>query len=304
MALRNWLDVFTRIHHVPVSRRLAAYLLLMAVYTIGVDWFSSGQTKMLIQATGAIYGTYVLGMLIVFRTNSAYDRWWEARKLWGQLTNDTRNFFLKLSTFLEGDAVEMREFSKIMMAFPYALKDHLRDEAVLIKLPGYENDTMQVKHVPLYLSQLAYERLTALRKSGHIDGFQQMQLDAHLSALMDICGACERIKTSPIALSYRAIVRQGIGLNLLGLPWYLTSDFHWWSLPISLTASYFLIGLELIAEDIEEPFGRGDDNLPLERYCMNIETSVREIVTRECNEVLALPVVSAEPTVLKPTVQS
>jgi len=294
MNTKRWLHVFTRIHHIPVSRRLAAYLVVMAVYTILVDWFSSGQTKLLAQATGAIYGTYILGMLIVFRTNSAYDRWWEARKLWGQLTNDSRNFFLKLSTFLDGDPVELREFGKIFIAFPFALKDHLRDEAILTKIQGYEGDYAYVKHVPLYLSQRAYERLTALKKSGQIDGFEQMQLDTHLSSLMDICGACERIKTSPIALSYRAIVRQGIGLNLLGLPWYLAPDFHWASVPIALTAAYFLIGLELIAEDIEEPFGQGDDNLPLESYCENIKASVTEIIVREAGEaVLALPVVLA-----------
>ncbi len=264
----------------------------MAFYTGLVDWMSTGQTKLVAQATGAIYGTYILGMLIVFRTNSAYDRWWEARKLWGQLTNDTRNFFLKLSTFLNGDPVEMREFGKIFIAFPYALKDHLRDEAILTKIPGYKDDYAYAKHVPLYLSQKAYERLTNLRKSGQIDGFEQMQLDHHLSSLMDICGACERIKTSPIALSYRAIVRQGIALNLLGMPWYLAPDFHWVSIPIALTAAYFLIGLELIAEDIEEPFGEGDDNLPLATYCANIQTSVTEIVVREAGEdVLTLPVV-------------
>lgn len=293
MAFHSWVQVFTRIHKVPVSRRLAVFLVLMGIYTYAVDWFASTQTKLLVQASGAIYGSYVLGMLIVFRTNSAYDRWWEARKLWGQLTNDTRNFFMKLSTFLKGDAVELREFGRLFVAFAFGLKDHLRDEAHLQSLPGFADDSANVKHVPLYISQRAYERLTNLRKTGRIDGFEQMQLDTHLSALMDVCGACERIRTSPIAVSYRAIVRQGIGLNLLSMPWFLTPDFHWATLPIVLTASYFLIGLELIAEDIEEPFGRGDDNLPLEKYCENIQSSVNEVVQRECGEdPLALPMVS------------
>jgi putative membrane protein len=104
-----------------------------------------------------------------------------------------------------------------------------------------------------------------------------VSLDRHLSAYMDICGACERIRSTPLALSYRAFRRQGIALNLIILPLYSASALPLvLSVPISVIASYFLIGLELIAEEIEDPFGHDSDDLPLDTICERICTvSVR-----------------------------
>jgi ion channel-forming bestrophin family protein len=112
-----------------------------------------------------------------------------------------------------------------------------------------------------------------------IDSVLYLSLDHHARALMDICGSCERIKSSPIAVSYRAFMRQGIALNLLAWPWYLTGEYNWWwSLPPILIGAYFLIGIELIAEDIEEPFGYEGDDLPLDNLCANIKKSVGRIM--------------------------
>src|SRR5438874_1631739 len=88
-----------------------------------------------------------------------------------------------------------------------------------------------------------------------------------------------RIRTSPLAVSYRAFMRQGIALNLLALPWYVVPELSlWWSLPLVLIGAYFLIGLELIAEDIEDPFGHDGDDLPLDTICSNIQKTVTEIL--------------------------
>lgn len=133
-------------------------------------------------------------------------------------------------------------------------------------------------HGPVYLAGKIYEKIKAWQLKG-LDELFLLQVDLHLKALMDICGSCERIKNSPLALSYRAFMRQGIALNLLFLPWYIEPQFEYWtSLPIILIGSYFLIGLELIAEDIEEPFGFDGDDLPLDTICETIKKTVTEIV--------------------------
>ena len=100
-----------------------------------------------------------------------------------------------------------------------------------------------------------------------------------MRGFMDICGACERIKSSPLVLSYRAFIRQGIAINLAAVPWYTatTLPLHW-ALPIIIFASYFLIGLELIAEDIEDPFGYDGDDLPLDTICDKIRLVVGQIM--------------------------
>jgi len=279
--VRDWLRPFTRIHTIPVSRKLLVYLVLMGLYTALVDWFSSGDSKTFVQANGGLFGSLILSVLIVFRTNSANDRWWEARKLWGQLVNDSRNFIIKLSCFPGIEESSREQLSRLLIAFPFALKQHLRGDTNLCHVPGFEQDQHKPNHLPLYIAEQTYVFLSLLKTKKQIDGFEQLQLDRHARALMDICGACERIKSSPIALSYRAIMRQLIALNLLGLPWYLAPDFHLWTVPIALVAAYFLIGLELIAEDIEEPFGVGDDNLPLEKYCETIKCSINDVLSAE-----------------------
>lgn len=270
--------IFRRLGAGPVRNRLFFALLAVGLYSFFVDWFDSQQLKMVVQASGAIYGSFILGVLLVFRTNSAYDRWWEARKLWGQLTNETRNICIKIDALTQSDRNTVLQFARLLIAFPYALKEHLRSGCKLSDVPGFQHATKSPRHVPFYIADQAYKHLLDLRRSGVITSVEQLQVDANIKALMDICGSCERIRHSPVALSYRQILRHGIALNLFGMPWYLAPDFHYWTIAIVMTAGYFMIGLELIAEDIEEPFGHGDDNLPLEDYCKTIEESVIDML--------------------------
>ena len=95
---------------------------------------------------------------------------------------------------------------------------------------------------------------------------------------MDICGSCERIRNTPLSSSYRALLRHGIALYVLISPFYLIEDTGPSSYPVFVLAAYFLIGIELVAEDVEQPFQTAGDNLPLERYAATIEASVTEIL--------------------------
>jgi putative membrane protein len=257
---------------------MVAGLFIMALYTILVDKIDSSEIKTLAQASITVFGTTVLGVLLVFRTNTANERWWEGRKLWGQLVNDSRNLAVKVNAFMENHHTYRQEVHRILVAFAFALKDQLRNGVQISQIPGFETSSATPEHVPLYLSELLCDLLKKAKNEGLIDGYEHLQLDVHSRALMDICGGCERIRNSPIPLSYRALIRQALLFGLIALPWELTPDFHIWTIPVVLLASYFFIGLELIAEDIEEPFGIGDDNLPLESYCKTIEHSVAQVL--------------------------
>ena len=96
---------------------------------------------------------------------------------------------------------------------------------------------------------------------------------------MDVCGGCERIHRTPLAKSYRWFVRQLIAIYLITLPWGLTEDFGIWTVPTVVLIGYFMIGLEAIAADIEEPFGTDADDLRLDEMCRSVDASVREIMT-------------------------
>lgn len=287
-ALTMWMRPFTRVYKFSVFKRVWFYLALLAVYAVAVDWVSARMLSVpgkVFKEVGnaGTYGGIVLGLLLVFRTNSAYERWWEGRKLWGQLTNDSRNFALKVHSLVDTPEHVKKRLGELVISFAFALKHHLRGTKPTEPLPGINDvDPSEPDHLPLFIAKQVYELIGEWSDAQSIDGFKLQVLDPHARALMDICGGCERIKNSPIAVSYRAFMRQGIALNLLSWPWYLTHEYNvWWTMPPLLIGAYFLIGIELIAEEIEEPFGKDDDDLPLDDICNNIKRTVHSILQIE-----------------------
>ncbi|MBX9695980.1 MAG: hypothetical protein K2Z81_26575 [Cyanobacteria bacterium] len=284
-----WFLAFTNFHKIPVFRRVWLHVALMALYSLGVDFVvghlqESGHmlsSKDFKEAAGAVAFTgMLLGLLLVFRTNAAYDRWWEGRKLWGQLVNDSRNLCLKVNALVDvRDEEEKIRFGNLVISFAFALKHHLRGTVPSAALPGFERvSNLSTVHMPMYVTGKMYEKLAQWQKSGNLDEIGRLQLDAHMRAFMDICGACERIRNTPLAISYRAFIRQGITFNLIAVPWYIPPDFPiLWAMPLILIGTYFLIGLELIAEGVEEPFGKDGDDLPLDVICNNIRKSIGDI---------------------------
>jgi putative membrane protein len=259
---------------------LVAYSLLVNVI-VNVEQLSHIEWG----AESTVLNGLVLGFLIAFRNNSAYDRWWEARKLWGQLINETRNLCLKVRVLNGVEATEREAIGRLVGCFAQALKDHLRrrdgsDEP----LPSQEPAENRV-HQPSRLAGAIYEILSNGHRQGRFDGWTLLWLDGEVKSLMEICGACERIRNTPLSASYRALLRHGIAIYLAVAPFYLIEDTGLAGCPMFILAAYFLMGIELVAEEIEEPFGDGGDNLPLERYCATIEASVLEILGTAPKEV-------------------
>src|SRR5262245_24676282 len=159
----------------------------------------------------------VLGIFLGFRTSTAYDRWWEGRKLWGQLVNDCRNLAIKVVLLPKVNRSEKEEIGRLLVVFSRSLKDHLRATP-----KPQDRETMAgPAHIPLDTARSIRARLVAWREQGLIDGYDDILLDVHSRALMDICGGCERIRKTPLAQSYLHFIRQCIGLYLITLPWGL-----------------------------------------------------------------------------------
>lgn len=275
--IRPWVKVIARFHTTPIFARMWLGVATMTAYAIGVtsfDAFLLPEAHMLGASLHGVLGV-VLGMLLVFRTNTSYDRWWEGRKLWGQLVNDSRNLAIKVRTIARVADEQKREFARVLVGFAFALKDHLRGGASLVRIRGFEHATDETSHVPTYLAQQVYRQLEQWRHRDWIDGFELLMLDQHATSLMNVCGACERIQKSPISASYRWFIRQMIGIYLLTLPWGLVETFGWWTIAAASLLSYFMIGVEMIAEEIEDPFGVTEDDLRLDALCHTIESSVR-----------------------------
>lgn len=277
----------TSFFNCPIIARLAVYMVLLGLYAAIVviidQWFL--HDLLLIRSTIHTLLGLVLGGLLVFRTNTAYDRWWEGRKLWGQLVNDIRNLAIKVQSCVQAPLDEKQRFAKHLIAFPFALKDHLRGPIQLKDYPGFEGTTANPPHVPLAIAHSLYHELESWRRDRELGAIELLFLDQHAASLMNICGACERILKTPLSPSWRRFIRQSITIYLVTMPWGLVEDLSWFTIPTMMLVSYFMIGMETTAEDVEQPFGFDPDDLPLDDICAAIEKSVNQ----------ALPVAATTP---------
>ena len=277
--IKPWVSVLTSFHNTPIFGRIWLIVASLGVYSglvVLVDSYFL-HIKELSSQPHTVLGL-LLSMLLIFRTNTSYDRWWEGRKLWGQLVNDSRNLAIKVQTCVRAAAVEKHQLGRWLIDFAYALKGHLHGGIKLSSLPGFEEVTHQPQHVPAYVAGRIYDQLERWRQANQLGGFELWFLDQHAGSLMNVCGACERIQKTPISLSYRWFIRQSIAIYLVTLPWGLLGNFHVWTIPAMVLLSYFMIGVELIAEEIEDPFGHGEDDLMLDDICQTIDSSVNEIM--------------------------
>lgn len=278
--MKSWIECLASLRH-QVLRRVIGFVLLVGIYAAGLVLWELQTTRTAGHEPNDLHTFFgaVLGIVLVFRTNTAYDRWWEGRKLWGQLINDSRNFAIKLQTCVQASVESKHEFAQWLKLFPVALKEHLRGPVRLADLPGFETTTDTPAHVPAYLAQLIYQRIEHWRRADQLGGFELLFLDRHAAALMEICGACERIHKTPIATSYLWLIRQAIALYLLVLPYGIVTEYRTMTIFIAMVVAYFMIGLELLAESIEDPFGTDIDDLPLDRMSATIARSIDDIMS-------------------------
>ena len=224
-------------------------------------------------------------MLLVFRTNTAYDRWWEGRKLWGALVNNSRNLAIKLSVMLPETDIEQRTFfRKIIPAFAYALHNHLKSENTRIELfeqdadhPAFKHIDKK-KHIPNQVSLQLFKHIQHLYSEGKLNGDQLIILNAELQSFNDICGACERIKNTPIPYSYFVFIKKFIFFYVMSLPFGLAFTLGYYTIPVVAFIFYVLASLEVIAEEIEDPFGNDANDIPTDKIALNIHKHIAELI--------------------------
>ncbi len=269
-------------------RTLLPAMVFVALLTFGVCYFVVDYLEFdhtYYSGTTTVHSLLgiVLGLFLVFRTNSAYDRWWEGRKLWGGLVNSTRNFALKLNAYLPKEDDHTREwFATMIPNFAFAMKEHLRKGVQFEEMEQSDDQLIptlkKVKHKPNRISALMYERVNTLYGNKVIDGFQFMNLDKELKDFIDLIGACERIRNTPIPYSYTMYIKKFIFIYILTLPFGFVIMFQYFAIPAVLLIAYILLSVELIAEEIEDPFGLDPNDLPTDDISKNIRENVKEIL--------------------------
>jgi putative membrane protein len=222
---------------------------------------------------------FVLSLLLVFRTNTAYDRWWEGRKKWGELVNNSRNLAVKISVICP-DEESKSFFSRMIPNYAFAMKEHLRKGVILDELdltPEERRALQHANHVPNIIAKWIYKRLQELKRDNHITDEELLLIDINLKSFADIIGACERIRNTPIPYSYSIFLKKFIFIFVTTIPLALVVDFGYWSALIVAFVFYVLVSMEILAEEIEDPFGFDDNDLPTDDLCAKIRSNVEEI---------------------------
>ncbi|HSF53794.1 MAG TPA: bestrophin family protein [Algoriphagus sp.] len=287
---KDWAQFVFLISKSDTLFKLAPMIIFILLYSVGVAYLeihhyrvtSDSWVRNLPQMHSLL--SFVISMLLVFRTNTAYDRWWEGRKLWGQLVNTSRNLAIKISGMLDPKEEEARTFfRRAIPIYAFTLKDHLQSKVTEYSLHDGEIEGLPTKldgqiHAPNQIAKGLFSRINQLYISRKITGDQLIVLNGEISALTDICGACERIKNTPIPYSYSSFIKKFIMLYTLTLPIGYAYMLGYFAAPIVAFVFYVLASLELIAEEIEEPFGEDENDLPMEKMAENIHRHVGEIL--------------------------
>ena len=259
-------------------------LIFMGLYTGLICYLAIEVFELPFKSTTQVHSILgiVLGLFLVFRMNSAYERWWEGRSRWGLLVNESRNLAQKLSAMIPLSDLDNRKFFMTMLGnFPYALKEHLRDGVNFEEIEDPGGDVIEtlkkVKNVPNIILARVYKRIQILLKEEIITGEQMIVLDTELHNYASIQGACERIKNTPIPYSYSMYIKKFIFTFVITLPFGFVTSFMYFTIPIVLLLFYILVSIELIAEEIEDPFGRDVNDLPTDELSVKIRNDVKEI---------------------------
>jgi len=279
---KAWFTFIFHIHKADTFRKLWPLMLSVGVFSalvafLELHYFKLSESNSLsnINMMHSLLG-FVISLLLVFRTNTSYDRWWEGRRLLGELTNVSRNLAIKIKSLRLGTEEE-HFFSYGIPKYAFALKEHLREKqyfgknSFLIEVDGG-------KHIPNQIAGSLFSRVYDLAAEGRISNEMLIILSTDLNRFTDICGGCERIKRTPIPFSYSAFIKKFMFLYVITLPFGWVFSLGYFVVPIVPFILYVLASLELIAEEIEDPFGHDANDLPVDDICNNIEKHVGEIL--------------------------
>ncbi|WP_210521576.1 bestrophin family protein [Hymenobacter terricola] len=231
-----------------------------------------------------------ISLLLAFKISQSYDRWWEARKLWGAIANDSRTLVLQLRGFVRdevlhqpGPAAPLPAMAYRQMAWCYSLGQSLRGLPAAAGLQNYLSTTelaylQQPANKPLALLALHTGQVKALFEAQAINAFQQVQLDATLMRLGDAMGGAERIKSTVFPTSYRLMVYSSIYLFLIMLSLGLIETIGGWETPVLLAVASTFFLLERTARYLQDPFSNKPTDTPVTAIARAVETDLRQLL--------------------------
>ena len=280
----GWLEAIYEFHTGSTARWLLRRIFIAALYVTAVVVAELNFIDLRLKDVPAGYLStlgILLSLLLLFRTNTAYDRFYEGRRAWGTLVNTSRNIAVLLNGILPQDAQQHRLFfTKTLSNFPFALRNHLRTDSPFTDLddenPDDLKDLGRFDHVPMGLVSQLRDRIEQLYRTGVITDAQLINLSGPIDLLLDVTGICERIRSTPIPFSYSFFIKLFITAYIILLPFVVVDELGYLAIPAVLVTTYVMVGLEMIGEEIEDPFGTERNDLPLSQLSQLIRVNIHD----------------------------
>jgi ion channel-forming bestrophin family protein len=265
-----------------MMKRILPQLAIVATLSVLAVWTEGNifAHKVPLNATPFTLVGVALALFLGFRNSSAYDRWWEGRRLWGALVNTTRSLARQTLT-MTGEAEGKRDFINMLIAFTYAMRDQLRGDTfirsaeLLPPVVAAEVDTARYK--PVIILRAMGSWVSQRRSEGAFSDIIEAAIDLNLVELSNILGGCERIGSTPVPISYSVMIHRVVYFYCALLPFGLVDAIAWMTPAVALVLAYAFFSLDSLAEELETPFKRDENGLALDAISLNIELSLREM---------------------------
>jgi len=281
---KTWFSHIFTFHKSDTVYLLWKELIFIGLFTIGLVYLEVHYLKHAekLSSLMSIYSLigFVLSLLLVFRTNTAYDRWWEGRRKWGDMVNNSRNLAIKIGAMTTNKEIESY-FGRMIPNYAIAMKEQLRNGVILEELELTEEECAsieKIEHKTSYIAKLMYEKLHRMKQDRLITQEEFLSLDYNLRSFSEITGSCERIKGTPIPYSYSMFLKKFIFIYVTTVPLAFIHVFGYYSALVAIFIFYVLVSIEVLAEEIEDPFGKDDNDLPTDEICAKIKSNVKEIL--------------------------
>ena len=280
---KDWFTLIIHFHKSDTFRILLPSILFIGLYAAVIVYVETELIHVSIKNPTVMHSIlgFVLSMLLVFRTNTAYDRWWEGRRVWGSVVNNSRNLALKLSVYLS-NIYDKEELKHLITNYVFSFKNHLRNKYIQEEYIVTPQSTLasfaDAQHRPNYVAKALYLKIQQLYQEKSLTNEHVIILNEELKSFTDNCGICERIKNTPIPFSYSIFLKKIIFIYVLSMPLFFGGEYGYATVPITMIVLYVFASIELIAEEIEDPFGEDDNDLPLDDICERIKTNLNEIM--------------------------
>jgi putative membrane protein len=251
-------------------------MVVLTVYETLIGFFFTHITRHNLGQFHLIF-SFILTIVISFRVNSSYARWWEGRTLWGAIVNNCRNLALKFDTYF--GLQQHPDFYLLVRKLPVLIKANLRKDTSTLaqELKELGVDDGSTPHPVVFVTHRMYAIINNLR-DGSIDRMQQCALlETHVANLIDMVGGCERIANTRMPPAFAFFVKQALLFYALMFPFGWLNTFGLLIVPMMLMIVYVLLGLEILSEELEEPFNICDNGLNLDVIARNIELNVEQI---------------------------